>query len=55
MAALLYVINNNRRRGARQERVFRTRINSLEEYDDTEIRKRYRLSQELIQELYDLI
>ena len=55
MAALLYVINNNRRRGARKERVFRTRINPLDEYDDTEIRKRYRLSRELIQELYDLI
>ena len=37
MAALLYVINNNRRRGTRKERVFRTRINPLEEYDDTEI------------------
>ena len=49
MAALLRVRRVNR------PRVFRRRINPLEEYDDEELRKRYRLSRELIQDLCNLI
>jgi hypothetical protein len=53
MAALLHVLNNNRRQ--RKQRVFRTRIHPLQEYDDAEIKRHYRLSRELIEELYDQI
>ena len=42
----------NRRRKAR---VFRERVNPMREYDDLEFRQRFRLSKNLVQELYDQI
>lgn len=53
MALLLHVIHNRIR--PRKARVFRHRTNPLDEYDDGELLKRYRLSRELILQLYEEI
>jgi hypothetical protein len=52
---MLHVLRNRQRNRQRKQRVFRNRTNPLDEYDDDEIRKRFRLSRELILELYEQI
>lgn len=54
MAAILNIINANNRRREKQ-RVYRQRVHPLETYDDDEIRRRYRLTRELINDLHTLI
>jgi hypothetical protein len=57
MAVFLHVRNNNNNHGnnLRRNRIFRDRLHPLDAYDDLEIKKRYRLSREMIIDLYDQI
>ena len=56
--AFIMLINAARQQqmqNAIKQRVFRDRLHPLDAYDDMEIIRRYRLSREIILELYDLI
>ena len=55
MALFLYLQQLQQRQYIRRERVFRDRQNPLDAYNDEEIRERYRLSRQLIMDLYDVI
>ena len=53
MALIYHIIHGNRHR--RRPRIFKRRLNPLEENTEEEIRRRYRLSRALIEILYDKI
>ena len=53
MAVFLHVRNNHQ--NIRRNRIFRDRLHPLDAYNDDEIIRRYRLSRELIINLYDQI
>ena len=55
MAVFLVLRNRQQRHLIRKERVFRDRTHPLDAYDDDETRRRYRLSRQMILELYDMI
>ena len=56
MTLQLFLAQRNRHRNRRRrERVFRRRINPLEEYDNDELKRRYRLSRELLLQLNEEI
>lgn len=55
MAAILLHIQDQERNHLRRNRVFRDRTNPLDAFDDVEIKSRYRLTRQLIMDLYDLI
>lgn len=55
-AAILHVVQHQQARQQRKPRLFRKRVHPLEEYEDEEvIRKKYRLTKDLILDLYDEI
>ena len=53
MAVYLHLREYTRRQ-FRKQRVFRDRTHPLDAYDDDDIRRRYRLSREMILELYNM-
>ena len=55
MAAILLHLQDQERNHLRRNRVFRDRTNPLDPYDDVDIKSRYRLTRQLIMDLYDLI
>ena len=55
MAAILLHLQDQERNYLRRNRVFHDRTNPLDAYDDVDIKSRYRLTRQLIMDLYDLI
>ena len=57
MAVFLHIRNEERAKNRRvmKPRIFRDRLHPLDAYDDEEIRKRYRLTRQLILTLHDMI
>jgi hypothetical protein len=55
MALMLIIAQQRGRRLIRRERIFRDRTNPLDAYDDDEIRKKYRLTRQMILALHDEI
>ncbi|XP_064646148.1 putative nuclease HARBI1 [Lineus longissimus] len=55
MAAALVVIEEENQRAIRRERVFRDRVHPLDEFNDDQLFRRYRLTRPIILEVIDLI
>ena len=56
MAVFLHLQEEERHNNLiRRNRIFRDRLNPLDAYDDLEIKLRYRLTREMIMDLYDMI